>query len=74
MVSSNKLMEEVFMFKKVNILKVNPMVYSKAFVKVNYGKNNKMLWEFVMVFILYIQITGNSLHNTKIINQMENSP
>ena len=68
MVSSNKLMEEVFMFKKVNILKVNPMVYSKAFVKVNYGKNNKMLWEFVMVFILYIQITGNSLHNTKIIN------
>ncbi len=42
MALSNKLMEKVFMFKKVNILKENLMVYLNVFAKISYGKKKKV--------------------------------
>ena len=45
MALSKKLMEKVFMFEKVSILKENLMVYSNAFAKISFGKKKKVQWE-----------------------------
>ena len=42
MALSNKLIEKVFTFGKVNILKENLMVYSNAFSKISYGEKKNM--------------------------------